>query len=102
VTVSALMKEVMAIAKLLRRARRVAPFARKLVDELVKTPPEIVTARRRLGYIDEERLLNATKEFYTGEFQASFEIHREDRPEIDDPKGRAPLAEPYRPAIYIE
>jgi leucyl-tRNA synthetase len=102
VTVSTLMKEVMAIPELLRRARRVAPFARKLVDELVKTPPEILTARSRLGYIDEERLLNAAKEFYIGEFQASFEIHREDRPEIDDPKGRAPLAEPYRPAIYIE
>ena len=102
VTISALMKEVMATPELRRHARRVAPFVQKLVVELVKTDPEVVMARCRMGFIDEERVLNAVKEFYTGEFEASFEIHSEDHPEIDDPKGRASLAEPYRPAIYIE
>jgi leucyl-tRNA synthetase len=102
VTVSALMEKAMATPELRHRARRVAPFARKLVDELMKTPPEVVTARSCLGYVDEERVLNAAKGFYTAEFHASFDIHREDHPEIRDPKGRAPLAEPYRPAVYIE
>jgi len=102
VTVNTLMQEVMTNPELRRHASRVVSFAQKLVNEMVKTPPEVAEARSRLGCVDEERVLNAAKGFYTAEFQAPFEIHREDHPDIDDPKGRAPLAEPYRPAIYIE
>jgi len=29
-------------------------------------------------------------------------VHREDEPKLYDPKGKAAVSKPYRPAIYIE
>jgi leucyl-tRNA synthetase len=60
--------------------------------------------RRRLeaGELDEEALLNEAKGFLEKEFKAEILVYNEEDPLRYDPKKRANLAKPYRPAIYIE
>jgi len=59
-------------------------------------------SRLQTGVIDEFDVLKAAGEFYKKETNAEVKVYREDDREKYDPKNRAQLAQPYRPAIYIE
>jgi hypothetical protein len=50
----------------------------------------------------EFNLLKEVKGFLEREFKCEVLIYCEDSPEIYDPKGRAVLARPCKPAIYVE
>ncbi len=40
--------------------------------------------------------------FFSKELRTEVEVHGEEDASLYDPKGRAKIAEPYRPAIFIE
>ena len=52
--------------------------------------------------VDEFEALKSAADFFGKDFNAVIEVYRESDPSRYDPKGRAQLAQPYRPAIYIE
>lgn len=96
-------------AKSLVKEAMVKPEARKLGKQVVKMVEEAVRLdealkKRRLmvGEVDEAAFLNEVKTFLQSELEAEVLVFREDEMGIYDPKGKAAVAQPYRPAIYIE
>jgi len=65
-------------------------------------PADLVRKRLDIGILDEVKILTDARIFYEREFNAEITTYAEDDPKHYDPKDRAGLAEPYRPAIYIE
>ncbi|HZD12369.1 MAG TPA: class I tRNA ligase family protein, partial [Candidatus Binatus sp.] len=60
------------------------------------------TLRLKAGMIEEARILGDATNFFEREFKATARVANAGSKEIVDPKDRARMAEPYRPAIYIE
>jgi len=52
--------------------------------------------------LNKYEILENAKAFLKAEIQAEVEVFKENDPERYDPKQRAKLAKPYRPAIFIE
>jgi hypothetical protein len=65
-------------------------------------PTEMRLLRLRDGVVVERLILADAAGFYHREFKCPVEIWTEGDAEINDPKGRARMSEPYRPAIYLE
>jgi len=99
---SQLMKELLADPEMKRRAKELAKFVQKCCDDLSKMAPDMRQSRLQAGFIDEFEALKAAENFYKKENDAEVKVYREDDGEKYDPKNRAQLAQPYRPAIYIE
>lgn len=85
------------------------PEARKLGKQLVEMVEEAArlgedSKRRRveLGSMDEASFLREVKGFLKEELKAEVEVFMEGEEGIYDPRGKASLAKPYRPAIYVE
>lgn len=100
--VSPLMKEALKDEGLRREAKRVAAFAQEMMEDLVKMPKEMVEKRLFMGQIDEFQTILDARGFLAKELRAEVEVYLEDDPARRDPKSRGRLAEPYRPAIYVE
>jgi leucyl-tRNA synthetase len=99
---SELMKELMADPEMKMRAKELAKFLQKCCDDLSKMAPDMRRSRLQAGFINEFDALKATEDFYKKETDAEVKVYREDDTAKYDPKNRAQLAQPYRPAIYIE
>jgi len=99
---SALMKQLMADPVLRNNARNVSSFAEKVSSELSRTPPEVVRGRLSMGQLEEAGIVSEAGGFFAREFKADVEVYVEDDSKRYDPKGRARLSEPYRPAILLE
>jgi leucyl-tRNA synthetase len=82
--------------------RKVADFAKKVVDDLTSTPLDIARKRFTVGLLDENLVLKEFSNYLAKELSAEVSVFSEDDPSKYDPKNRAELAKPYRPAIYIE
>jgi len=100
--VGSLMEALMRETALRTNAKRVAAFARKIVADMKQSPPRILGERLQTGYVDEVNALRPAEDYFMREFKAAIDYFTEDDADVYDPKGRASLAEPYRPAIYIE
>jgi leucyl-tRNA synthetase len=100
--VSSLMKEAMKDGDLRSEAKRVAAFVQEIVEDLVKMPKEMAERRLATGQIDEFQTISDARGFLAKELRAEVDVYREDDPARRDPKDRGRLAEPYRPAIYVE
>jgi len=99
---SEIMRELVADAEMKRGAKELAKFVQKCCDDLFKMAPDMRRSRLQAGIIDEFEVLKAAGDFYKKETDAEVKVYREDDTEKYDPKNRAQLAQPYRPAIYIE
>jgi len=99
---SDLMKELLADSEMKMRAKELAKFVQKCCDDLSKMAPDMRRSRLQAGFIDEFEVLNAAEDFYKKEIGAEVKVYREEDIEKCDPKNRAQLAQPYRPAIYLE
>lgn len=97
-----LMKEAMADPDLRGIAEKVAKFAREVLDEVKRMPEEKKRRLLQVGIINEEEVLKGAEDFLKREFGAKIEAYSEEDPQRYDPKKRAQLAEPCRPAIFIE
>jgi leucyl-tRNA synthetase len=77
-------------------------FAAKVVKLVRMMPTDLRKRRISVGELDETSVLAESKSFLSRELKVPVEVHSEDDVALYDPKMRAKLAEPYRPAIFIE
>ena len=99
---SRLMRLTMGDAELRKDAKRVSSFVQELVEDLVKAPRELVEGRLSAGRSDEFQTISEARIFLAKELKADVLVYHEDDESRYDPRSRARLAEPYRPAIYVE
>lgn len=97
-----IMKRFMENKELKSRANEVSLFTKKLIEEIRTVPANIFKKRMKIAILNEKDILiNATK-FLEKEMRADVFIFNEDDSNKVDPKGRAILSKPYRPAIFVE
>jgi leucyl-tRNA synthetase len=97
-----LMKNLITDSELRNKAKQVSTFASKIVADMKKSPPKILKKRLQTGYVNEFKTITDAKDYYAREMKAKIDCYEEDDEGVYNPKNRARLAEPYRPAIYIE
>ncbi|MFB0567585.1 MAG: class I tRNA ligase family protein, partial [Candidatus Bathyarchaeia archaeon] len=99
---SELMRELMKDADMKKVAKHVAKFVGQIIDEVDRMPSEKRRGQLKVGIIDENKALKEAEAFFKREFNAEICVYNEEDLDCYDPKKRAQLARPYRPAIYIE
>ncbi len=99
---SALMKLLMVDPVLRGKAREVSSFAEKVSLGLSRAQSKVVGVRLIAGQLDEGGIVSEARGFFARELKADVEVYFEDDSEKYDPKGRARLSEPLRPAIFLE
>jgi leucyl-tRNA synthetase len=97
-----LMKQLMQESDLRANAEKVAKFTGQIADEINRTSEETKQRRVQTGIVDEKGALEEAKSFFQRELNAEIHVFNEEGIKRYDPKQRAQLAKPYRPAIYIE
>jgi len=97
-----LMKDLMAKPELRAKADKVPKFITQILDELNRMSDERKKRLIEIKLIDEPQALKEAKAFLEKELNAKIDIYNEEDPQRYDPKSRAQLAKPYRPAIFIE
>ena len=98
------MKELMVKPELRANAEKVSKFITQMLEELSRISEERQKRLLEVKSIDEACVLKDAKSFLEKEFNARVEIYEEEEedPACYDPKARAQLAKPNRPAIFIE
>ena len=96
------MKEVAADANLKPHIKDAANFAQRLIKGLTKTPNDQKVNAMKVGAIDEKQIVKDAVGFLCSRFNAEVSVFTEEDVERYDPKGRAAMAMPGQPAIYIE
>jgi leucyl-tRNA synthetase len=99
---SDLMKELMKDSDLRNIAKLVSSFVRQLSESLNRMSDERKSRLLQSGTINEKETLKDSVVFFKRELNADVSIYGENDMKRYDPKERAHLAKPYRPAIYIE
>ena len=97
-----MMKDLMAKPELRAKADKVPKFITQILDELNRMSDERKKRLIEIKLIDEPQALKEAKAFLEKELNAKIDIYNEEDPQRYDPKSRAQLAKPYRPAIFIE
>jgi leucyl-tRNA synthetase len=97
-----LIRELLKDSDLKARAKEVAEFVGKIVDEANRVPEERKQRLIQVGVMDENWVLKEAEDFLKRELNAEIHIYNEENTELYDPKKRAQTAKPYRPAIFIE
>jgi len=97
-----LMRNILSDPELREKAKKVSEFVNQAISEINQMSEDRKTRLIKIGTVDEERILNEAKKFLQREFNVIVSIYGEEDPERYDPRDRARLAKPYRPAIYIE
>ena len=83
-------------------AKDLPKFASKVIKQVRTMPNDLRTSRLGVGEIDERKLFADAQPFFSKELKTQVEIHSEEDGSLYDPKQRARVAEPYRPAIFVE
>jgi len=99
---SELMKELMKNHELRAKAEQVAKFVGQIVEEVNRVSDERKQRQLRVGAIDENQALKEAQTFFKRELNAEISVYNEEDSKRYDPKKRAQLAKPHRPAIYME
>jgi leucyl-tRNA synthetase len=102
VTQGDLMKELMMKPELRAKAEKVARFTEQIAEDLNRMAEERKKRLLQIRLMDEAQALREAKDFFKKELNAEVNVFDEEDPERYDPKSRAQLAKPYRPAIFIE
>lgn len=97
-----LMKDLMLDADLKAKAEHVAKFVGQIVDEVNKLSNDKRQKLVQVKAIEETQALKEAENFFKRELKAEIYVYGEEDTKRYDPKSRAQLAKPYRPAIYIE
>ena len=85
-----------------RMADKVAKFVHQVIDEIKRMPDDKKNRQLKVGIIDEDKALKEAEAFFERELNAEISAYHEENPRRHDPKKRAELAKPYRPAIYVQ
>jgi leucyl-tRNA synthetase len=99
-SVPGLTKSVMADPALRSKGKEASDFARKVAEDLMKRS-QAELDRLSAGF-DELRYLRNAAPFMTSELSCDVFICSADDPEVKDPQRKARVAQPRRPAIYVE
>jgi leucyl-tRNA synthetase len=102
ITQSDLIKDSLKDFDLKAKIKEVAEFASKIVDEVNRIPEEKKQRLIQIGVLNEGQILKEAEDFFKEELKAEIYFYNEEDPERYDPKKKARVAKPYRPAIYIE
>jgi len=102
VVMAELMKELMKDKELKKNAKQAAKFVSQVMEEINRMPSNKKQRQLQIKHLDEKKTLADAIGFFEREFNAKIQVHSEDDPKRYDPKKRAELAKPYRPAILIE
>jgi leucyl-tRNA synthetase len=102
VTQGDLMRELMKDSELKAKAKEVADFAGKFVEEINRMPTEKKQRLLEIGVFDEKQVLKDAEDFLKSEINAEIHVYEEENARSYDPKNRARLSKPLRPAIYVE
>jgi leucyl-tRNA synthetase len=102
VAIADLMKDLMTDKELKTKAKQVAKFVPQLLLEINRMSNDKKRKQLQIGKMDEKTTLREATDFFEREFKAKIQIHDEEDTQRYDPKKRAELARPYRPAIFIE
>jgi len=95
-------KDVMGDPRLRSLGKIAADYAAKAIQQANQMPDEMRESRLRDGITAEKTIFVDAVDFYQREFKCAVDIWQEGDLKIGDPKGRARMSEPYRPAIYLE
>lgn len=95
-------KEVMGDPQLRSLGKIVAAYASKAIQQANQMPSDMRKSRIENGPMDERSIFAESIDFFQREFRSSVKLWQEGEAGINDPKGRARMAEPYRPAIFLE
>jgi len=102
VKLNELMKGFAADEDLKKNIKDVAKFASKIVEEMSRIPEKRRENLFKVKAFDEKEVIEDAKDFLTDRFKAQIVVYNEGDKERYDPRQRAVLAMPCRPAIYIE
>ena len=97
-----IMREFAADPDLKRHMKDAAKYIEGISKEIAQMASEIKERLLRAGSVDELNALKSSVNFFSKELKAEVEVYKEDDNSKYDPMGRAKLAKPHRPAIYIE
>jgi leucyl-tRNA synthetase len=97
-----LMKDLMAKPELRAKGAEVSKFIGQVSEELNRTSEERKKRLLESESIDETQVLTEAKNFLEKELHAKVDVYNEEDPKRYDPKSRAHIAKPFRPAIFIE
>jgi len=97
-----LIRELLKEPELREKAREVAKIAPKMADEIARMPRDKKVRQLKIRVLDEKNIIETAKTFLNEEFKADIRVFQEQEEKRYDPKQRAKLAKPYRPAIFIE
>lgn len=99
---SDLIRDLMKDSDLKARAKEVAEFVGKIVDEVNRISDDKKQRLAKVGVVDETLVLKEANDFFKQELCAEIHFYNEDDSKCYDPKNRARTAKPHRPAIFIE
>jgi len=102
VRVPEMMKAASGDPVLKQKMKEISKLAPKLTKDMQSTAPDMQEKRRRLGKINEREALEDAVGFLGKEFKCNVAVFDESDDKKYDPKGRAEMAQPFRPAIYVE
>ena len=97
---SAFMKEALKSPELKAKAKELAAFGPRTLDDLRKMSAESLGARRKT--LDETALLGEAKGFLESELGCKVSVFDAQAQGINDPKSKAGHATPWKPALYVE
>jgi len=97
-----LIREVLKEADLGEKAREIATFVNKIVQEINRMPDEKKQRLLKVGFINESQMLKEAEDFFKRELKADIHFYNEEDIKLYDQKNKAVVSAPYRPAIYIE
>jgi leucyl-tRNA synthetase len=102
VKLNEIMKGLAANEDLKKHFKEVAGFASRMVKEVSTIPEKRRENMLTIKTLDERQVLGDAKDFLTQRFNAQISIYGEEDKERYDPKNKAVVSAPYRPAIYVE
>ncbi|MGI6009258.1 MAG: leucine--tRNA ligase, partial [Methanomethylophilus sp.] len=98
-SIPALTKKCMADENLRKMGKAVSEFAKKIAVDILRSNVE---DKKALAGLDEEALLKSAAAFIASETGMETEVFGADEESRYDPSGKARVAVPGRPAIYLE
>ncbi|MEM2119412.1 MAG: class I tRNA ligase family protein, partial [Candidatus Bathyarchaeia archaeon] len=97
-----LMKEIAGREDLKPRMKEAAKIVPKMAKDVAAMLPKTKQNLLTIGEIDEKKMLTEAIDFIKERFQTEVSVYSEEDEKRYDPKQRAAMAMPGRPAIYIE
>lgn len=96
------LKSLMEDQRLRSLGKIAADYGARAIQQANQMPDEMRRSRQDAEILDEKAIFAEAIDFYRRELKASVDVWTEGEPGIVDPKNRARMSEPYRPAIYLD